>query len=125
MGSGEGEGDRRGERYNARGATTRRRRRRREAAAATEAASALTTTTRMAGLVNDRPYVAVNVDHEGFVESENKLFKHVAIRDREQDSPYKPTAANIAPRPRAWKSSSSNTQKPPRANTEQIEAPKA
>merc|ERR1712224_714289 len=119
-----GEGDRRGERYNARGATTRRRRRR-EAAAATEAASALTTTTRMAGLVNDRPYVAVNVDHEGFVESENKLFKHVAIRDREQDSPYKPTAANIAPRPRAWKSSSSNTQKPPRANTAQIEAPKA
>ena len=42
--------------------------------------------------------VPVNVDHEGYVESENALFKHVAVREREQDSTYTPATANIAPR---------------------------
>ena len=42
--------------------------------------------------------VPVNVDHEGYVESENALFKHVAVREREQDSNYTPATANIAPR---------------------------
>ena len=42
--------------------------------------------------------VPVNIDHEGYVESENALFKHVAIREREQESKYKPAVANIAPR---------------------------
>eukprot|EP00212_Chloropicon_laureae_P002606 CAMPEP_0197485050 /NCGR_PEP_ID=MMETSP1311-20131121/48_1 /TAXON_ID=464262 /ORGANISM="Genus nov. species nov., Strain RCC856" /LENGTH=46 /DNA_ID= /DNA_START= /DNA_END= /DNA_ORIENTATION= len=44
----------------------------------------------MAGLVNERAYVPVNIDHEGYVESENALFKHVAVREREQDSKYQP-----------------------------------
>ena len=46
-----------------------------------------------------RSQVPVNVDHQGFVESENgSLFKHVAVRDREQDSAYVPSASNVAPR---------------------------
>merc|ERR1712010_232165 len=77
----------------------------------------------MAGLVNERPYVSVNVDHEGFTESENPLFKHVAIRDREQDSTYEPKATNIAPRPKTWQKTDSNTQKS-HTKVEAIEAPK-
>merc|ERR1712216_440458 len=77
----------------------------------------------MAGLVNERPYVSVNVDHEGFTESENPLFKHVAIRDREQDSTYDPKATNIAPRPKTWQKTDSNTQKS-HTKVEAIEAPK-
>merc|ERR1711879_902295 len=65
----------------------------------------------MAGLVNDRAYVPVNVDHEGYVESENALFKHVAIRDTERDSKYEPKAANVAPRPKGWTKSESSTHK--------------
>merc|ERR1711934_954817 len=67
--------------------------------------------TTMAGLVNEREYVPVNVDHEGYVESENALFKHVAVREREQDSTYTPATANIAPRPKSWAKTESNTQK--------------
>jgi hypothetical protein len=66
----------------------------------------------MAGLVNDKPYVPANIDHEGYIESENALFKHVAIRDKEKDSKYVPNTANIAPRARSWKMSESSTQKP-------------
>merc|ERR1712144_124750 len=67
---------------------------------------------RMAGLVNEREYVPVNVDHQGFVESENgSLFKHVAVRDREQDSAYVPSASNVAPRSKAWTKTESNTHK--------------
>eukprot|EP00212_Chloropicon_laureae_P007792 CAMPEP_0197491980 /NCGR_PEP_ID=MMETSP1311-20131121/6212_1 /TAXON_ID=464262 /ORGANISM="Genus nov. species nov., Strain RCC856" /LENGTH=77 /DNA_ID=CAMNT_0043036705 /DNA_START=168 /DNA_END=401 /DNA_ORIENTATION=- len=65
----------------------------------------------MAGLVNERAYVPVNIDHEGYVESENALFKHVAVREREQDSKYQPATANIAPRASNWSKSESNTQK--------------
>ena len=42
--------------------------------------------------------VPANIDHEGYIESENALFKHVAIRDKEKDSKYVPNTANIAPR---------------------------
>eukprot|EP00213_Chloropicon_mariensis_P001672 CAMPEP_0197470382 /NCGR_PEP_ID=MMETSP1309-20131121/1089_1 /TAXON_ID=464262 /ORGANISM="Genus nov. species nov., Strain RCC998" /LENGTH=77 /DNA_ID=CAMNT_0043007209 /DNA_START=150 /DNA_END=383 /DNA_ORIENTATION=- len=77
----------------------------------------------MAGLVNDRKYVPVNIDHEGYVESENALFKHVAIREREQESKYKPAVANIAPRPRQWTKSESNTHKA-HQKTEALEASK-
>ncbi|QDZ25188.1 hypothetical protein HOP50_16g77340 [Chloropicon primus] len=77
----------------------------------------------MAGLVNDRTYVPVNVDHEGFVETENNLFKHVAVREREQDSKYVPSTSNIAPRPKSWAKTESNTQKA-HQKQEALEAPK-
>merc|ERR1711977_692220 len=49
---------------------------------------------------------------ERLVESENgSLFKHVAVRDREQDSAYVPSASNVAPRSKAWTKTESNTHK--------------
>ena len=42
----------------------------------------------MAGLVNDRPYVAVNVDHEGFVEVSVRRFRFRAhARARRRNPP--------------------------------------
>ena len=67
----------------------------------------------MAGLVDDRTYVNVNVDSEGQCITGIAGLSHPAVRGPpEHESAFKPRTGDVAPRRTAWKAGASNTQKP-------------
>lgn len=45
----------------------------------------------------------VNVDIHGYVETEKAALKHYAVRTKSQDSNYKPSVDDVAPRASGWK----------------------
>ncbi|EEH56124.1 uncharacterized protein MICPUCDRAFT_59667 [Micromonas pusilla CCMP1545] len=54
-----------------------------------------------------------SLTNDGFLDDSTVGMKHVAVRDSDRESSFKPASGNVCPRPKGWKPIQSNTLKPP------------